>query len=136
MLPSKKVLTLAAARIVMDAAEAEATRNGWRVSIAIVDDGGFPVLIQRLDGAAVATAATATGKAHTAAIFRRPTKAMEDTVNNGRFAFLNAPDVVPLEGGLPITVDGDVVGAIGVSGVKSSQDAEIGQAGIDALLAG
>ncbi|BBK41267.1 hypothetical protein STVA_12870 [Allostella vacuolata] len=136
MLPSKKMLTLAAAKTIMAAAEAEAARNGWRVSIAIVDDGGFPLLLQRLDGASPGSPAVALGKARTAATFRRATKAMEDAVNNGRFAFVNAPDVVPLEGGLPIVVEGDTVGAIGVSGVKSSEDAAIGQAGIDALLAG
>ena len=135
-LPSKKVLNLAAARAAMAGAEAEAGRNGWRVVIAIVDDGGHPVLVQRLDGAGVGSVAIAIGKARTAAVFRRPTKAMEDSVNGGRFAFVAAPDVVPLEGGLPILVDGDVVGGIGVSGVTSDQDAAIAQAGIDALLAG
>ena len=135
-LGTKKVLTLAAAKAAMAGAEAEATRNGWRVSIAIVDEGGHPLLIQRLDGASPGSAAIATGKARTAAVFRRATKAMEDSVNGGRFAFVAAPDVVPLEGGLPIVVDGDVVGGIGASGVTSAQDAMIGQAGIDALLAG
>ena len=96
----------------------------------------LPLLIQRLDGASPGSAAIATGKARTAAVFRRATKAMEDSVNGGRFAFVAAPDVVPLEGGLPIVVDGDVVGGIGTSGVTSAQDAMIGQAGIDALLAG
>ena len=135
-LPSKKTLTLAAARTMMAAAEAEAGRNGWRVSIAIVDDGGHPLLFQRLDGASPGSPGIAAGKARTAAMFRRPTKGMEDMVNGGRVAFLAAPDVVPLEGGLPIVVDGETVGGIGVSGVTSAQDAMIGQAGIDALLAG
>lgn len=134
-LPSKKTLNLAAAKTIMAAAEAEAGRNGWRVSIAIVDEGGHPLLVQRLDGASPGSVLIATGKARTAAVFRRPTKAMEDSVNNGRFAFVAAPEVVPLEGGVPIVVDGDVVGGIGTSGVTSAQDAMIGQAGIDALLA-
>lgn len=133
-LPSKKTLNLAAAKTIMAAAEAEAGRNGWRVSIAIVDEGGHPLLVQRLDGASPGSVLIATGKARTAAVFRRPTKAMEDSVNNGRFAFVAAPEVVPLEGGVPIVVDGDVVGGIGTSGVTSAQDAMIGQAGIDALL--
>jgi uncharacterized protein GlcG (DUF336 family) len=135
-LPSKKTLTLAAAKTIAAAAEAEAERNGWRVVIAIVDDGGHPIVLQRLDGTQAGSVAIAIGKAKTAILFKRPTKGLEDSINGGRFTFLNAPDVVPLEGGLPIIVDGDLVGAIGVSGVKSSQDVEIGQAGIDALLAG
>ena len=135
-LPSKKTLTLAAAKTIAAAAEAEAERNGWRVVIAIVDDGGHPIVLQRLDGTQAGSVPIVIGKAKTAILFKRPTKGLEDSINGGRFTFLNAPDVVPLEGGLPIIVDGDLVGAIGVSGVKSSQDVEIGQAGIDALLAG
>ena len=135
-LPSKKTMTLAAAKAIAAGAEAEAGRNGWRVVVAIVDDGGHPVILQRLDGAAAGSVAIAIGKARTAALFRRPTKGMEESVNGGRFAFLNAPEVVPLEGGLPILVEGDVVGAIGVSGAKPGEDVQVGQAGVDAFLAG
>ncbi len=135
-LPSKKTLTLAAAKAIAAGAEAEAAKNGWRVVIAIVDDGGYPIILQRIDGTQVGSVAVAIGKAKTAILFKRPTKKLEESINGGRFTFLNAPDVVPLEGGLPIIVDGDMVGAIGVSGVQSAQDVQIGQAGIDAFLAG
>ncbi len=135
-LPTKRLLTLAAAKIVAAAAEAEAERNGWKVSIAVVDDGGHLMQFARLDGAHLASAETAIGKARTSGMFRRPTKGLEDSINKGRFAFINAPDIVPLEGGVPIVVEGDVVGAVGVSGVQSAQDVQIAEAGIAALLAG
>lgn len=134
-LPSRRALTLAAAKIVAEAAQAAAERAGWKVSIAVVDDGGHLVHFSRLDGAHLASAETAIGKARTSAMFRRPTKGIEDSINKGRFAFVNAPGVVPLEGGVPIVVEGDVIGAVGVSGVQSSQDVEIAEAGIAALLA-
>ena len=116
------------------AAKACANQNNWAVTIAIVDDGGHLLSLQRLDGAAPLSAHIAPAKAHTSAMGRRETKLYEDIINNGRTAFLTAPFVEGLlEGGLPIMVDGEVIGAIGVSGVKSSEDAQIAAAGIAAL---
>ena len=131
---SKPYLTLADARRIAAAAEAEAERNGWAVSIAIVDDGGHLLWLQRLDRAAPVSAQIAPAKARTAALGRRESKAYEDMINGGRTAFLTAPGIEGLlEGGLPILVEEQCVGAIGVSGVKSSEDVQIGRAGIAAL---
>lgn len=119
---------------IADAAAAEARRNGWAVSIAIVDAGGHLLHFQRLDGAAPLSSHIAPAKAHTAAMGQRATKVYEDIINGGRYAFLTAPLVEGLlEGGVPIVKDGLVLGAVGVSGVKSSEDAQIAQAGIAAL---
>jgi glc operon protein GlcG len=119
---------------ILAAAKACANKNNWAVTIAVVDDGGHLLGLQRLDGAAPLSAHIAPAKAHTAALGRRETKTYEDIINNGRTAFLTAPFVEGLlEGGLPITVNGEVIGAVGVSGVKSSEDAEIAAAGIAAL---
>lgn len=115
------------------AAEAEAVANQWAVTIAIVDDGGHLWWLQRLDGAPPISAHIAPGKARTAAVGRRESKAYEDIINQGRTSFLSAPLDCTLEGGLPILVEGHCIGAIGVSGVKSSEDAQIGRAGIAAL---
>lgn len=135
-LPGKKVLTLEAARVMAAAAEAVAAKNGWRVVIAIVDDGGHALLVQRLDGTQSSSVATAMGKASTAVGFKRPTRLLEEMVNNGRFSFLSAPGgPVLLQGGLPIEIGGQLLGAIGVSGVKASDDEVVAQAGIDALRA-
>lgn len=135
-LPGKKVLTLEAARVMAAAAEAVAAKNGWRVVIAIVDDGGHALLVQRLDGTQASSVATAMGKASTAVGFKRPTRLLEEMVNNGRFSFLSAPGgPVLLQGGLPIEIGGQLLGAIGVSGVKASDDEVVAQAGIDALRA-
>ena len=136
VLPTKRVLTLEAARLVAAAAEATAVRNGWRVVIAVVDDGGHALCLQRLDGTQSSSVETALGKAKAAVGFKRPTRILEEMVNNGRFSFLSAPGgPVLLQGGLPIEVDGQLVGAVGVSGVKASDDEIIAQAGIDALRA-
>lgn len=132
-LKTKPLLTLEDARRMAVAAEAEAVRNGWAVSIAIVDDGGHLLWLQRLDGAAPISAQIAPAKAQTAALGRRESKAYEDMINQGRQSFLSAPLTGMLEGGVPIVVDGHTVGAIGVSGVKSNEDAQIGRAGIAAL---
>lgn len=119
---------------IMAAAEAEALNNGWAVSIAIVDDGGHLLSLQRLDGAAPVSAHIAPAKAHTAALGRRESKVYEDMVNGGRASFLSAPLIQGLlEGGVPILRDGQCLGAVGVSGVKSSEDAQIAKAGIAAL---
>jgi uncharacterized protein GlcG (DUF336 family) len=130
---TKKVLTHDDARKIAAAAEAEAKNNGWAVTIAIVDDGGHLLWLQRLDGAAPISAYIGPEKARAAAMGRRETKIYEDIINNGRTAFLSAPLAGMLEGGVPIAVDGQVVGAVGVSGVKSSEDAQIARAGIAAL---
>lgn len=116
------------------AAEAEALANQWAVSIAIVDAGGHVLWLQRLDGAAPLSAQIAPAKAHTAALGRRESKVYEDMINGGRHSFLSAPGVSGLlEGGVPILKDGHCLGAVGVSGVKSSEDAQIARAGIAAL---
>lgn len=116
------------------AAEAEALSHGWAVTIAIVDDGGHLLWLQRLDGAAPISAHIAPAKAHTAALGQRESKVYEDMINQGRNAFLSAPEVRGLlEGGVPILVQGQCVGAVGVSGVKASEDAQVAKAGIAAL---
>ncbi|QPF74459.1 heme-binding protein [Roseateles sp. DAIF2] len=130
----KAYLTLDDVKRIAAAAEAEATSHGWAVSIAIVDDGGHLLWLQRLDGAAPISAQIAPAKAHTAALGRRESKIYEDMINQGRVSFLSAPGLNGLlEGGVPVLVDGVCVGAVGVSGVKSSEDAQIARAGIAAL---
>ena len=131
---TKPVLELADVRAVAAAAEAEAAKNQWAVSIAIVDDGGHLLWFQRLDGAPAVSAHIAPGKALTAAMGRRESKVYEDIVNGGRYSFLSAPGLsAVLEGGVPIMKDGQCLGAVGVSGVKSTEDAQIARAGIAAL---
>jgi len=131
---TKSVLTSADVKKIAAAAEAEALANNWAVTIAIVDDGGHLLSLQRLDGAAPLSAHIAPAKAKTSAMGRRETKIYEDIINNGRTAFVTVPCVDGmLEGGVPVLVDGQVIGAVGVSGVKSDQDAQIARAGIAAL---
>jgi glc operon protein GlcG len=135
-LPEKKTLTLEAARIALAAAEAEALRNNWRVVIAIVDDGGHTVLLARLDGAQWSSISTAVEKARAAVAWKRPSRLLEESVNNGRTAFLSiAQGMAVLQGGVPIDVDGAIVGAVGVSGVRAADDEVIALAGINALKA-
>ncbi len=132
---NKKCMTLADVKIIAAGCEAEALRQNWAVAIAIVDDGGHLMWLQRLDGAALTSSSFAVGKAHTSALGRRSTKAYEDIIAAGRAAFLSMPgDLTFVEGGELIIVDGEVVGAVGVSGVKSSDDAQIARAGITQLL--
>jgi glc operon protein GlcG len=127
-------LELSDVKRIAAAAEAHATQKGWAVSIAIVDAGGHLLWLQRLDGAAPISAQIAPAKAHTSALGKRESKIYEDLINQGRVSFLSAPGLQGLlEGGVPILVDGQVVGAVGVSGVKSSEDVEIAKAGIAAL---
>lgn len=130
---TKPQLLLEDVRRIAAAAEAEALANDWAVSIAVVDDGGHLLWLQRLDGAAPISAQIAPAKAQTAALGRRESKAYEDMINGGRVSFLSAPLAATLEGGVPVIVDGHVVGAVGVSGVKSGEDAQIARAGIAAL---
>ncbi|MCP3721977.1 heme-binding protein [Paraburkholderia sp. CNPSo 3272] len=118
---------------VADAAVAHARSNEWNVTIAIVDDGGHLLYLRRLDGAAPVSAEIAVAKARTASLGRRESKVYEDVIKQGRTAFLSAPLTGMLEGGVPVSVNGDVIGAVGVSGVKSDQDAAIARAGITAL---
>lgn len=131
---SKPVLELADVKQIAAAAEAEALKNKWAVSIAVVDDGGHLLWLQRLDGAAPISAQIAPSKARTAAVGRRDSKVYEDMINQGRTSFLSAPALDGmLEGGVPILAGGECLGAVGVSGVKSSEDAQIARAGIAAL---
>jgi uncharacterized protein GlcG (DUF336 family) len=131
---TKPVLTLEDAKKIAAAAESEALANKWGVVISIVDDGGHLLWLQRLDGAAPISSYIAPQKAKTAALGRRESKIYEDMINNGRVSFLSAPELQGmLEGGVPIVVDGHTVGAVGVSGVKSSEDVQVAKAGIAAL---
>jgi len=131
---TKAYLEIADVKLISSAAEAEAIKNNWVVSFAIVDDGGHLLWFQRLDGAAPVSAHIAPAKAHTAAVGRRETKIYEDLINAGRYSFLSAPLIHGmLEGGIPIVKDGQILGAIGVSGVKSSEDAQIAKAGLAAI---
>ena len=132
-LATKRALTLEIAKQMSAAAEAFAVRNNWNVVIAIVDDGGRLMHLVRRDGTQYASIEVAQDKARTAIAFRRPTKAFEDAIAGGRTAILGLNGATPVEGGLPIVVDGEMLGAIGVSGVQSNQDAQVAQAGLDAL---
>ena len=134
ILPTRKSLTLEAARLAMAACEAEAHKGGWKVVIAIVDEGGHPLMLHRLDGAQWSSIDTAVGKARAAVAWKRPTRLLEESVNNGRFAFLSITQgMALLQGGVPLEIDGQVIGAIGVSGVKASDDELVALAGIHAL---
>ncbi|AVO35323.1 GlcG/HbpS family heme-binding protein [Ottowia oryzae] len=131
---SKPYLEAADVKAIAAAAEAEATKQGWAVTVAIVDDGGHLLHLHRLDGAAPVSAHIAPAKAHSAALGRRDTKGYEDMINQGRYAFLSAPTVEGLlEGGVPIMKDGQCIGAVGVSGVKAPEDAQVARAGVAAL---
>jgi glc operon protein GlcG len=135
-LPEKKVLTLEAARLALAAAEAEALRNDWKVVIAVVDDGGHTLLLARLDGAQWSSIETAVEKARAAVAWKRPSRLLEEAVNNGRTAFLSITQgMAVLQGGVPIELDGAILGAIGVSGVRAADDEVIALAGINALKA-
>lgn len=127
---NKRALTLAAATQVADAAEAEARKNGWAVSIAVVDDGGQLMVFRRMDGAKLVATDIAMRKARTAAYFQQPTKGLEEEVTTGgRTALLPIDGFMPLEGGVPIVASGEMVGAVGVSGVTGAQDAQCALAG-------
>jgi glc operon protein GlcG len=131
---SKAVLDIADVKALVAAAESEALKNQWAVTIAVADDGGHLLWLQRLDGAPAISAHIAPAKAHAAALGRRESKVYEDVINQGRTSFLSVPTVGGLlEGGVPILTDGHCIGAVGVSGVKSTEDAQIAKAGIAAL---
>ena len=131
---TQAILELSDVKAIAQAAEAEALKNNWAVSIAIVDAGGHLLHFVRLDGAAPVSSHIAPAKAHTAALGRRESKIYEDVINGGRTSFLSAPAIEGmLEGGVPIMKDGHCLGAVGVSGVKSSEDAQIAKAGIAAI---
>jgi glc operon protein GlcG len=131
---TKTFLELADIKTVVAAAEAEAVKNQWAVTIAVVDDGGHLLSLTRLDGAPAISAHIAPAKANTAALGRRESKGYEDVINGGRYSFLSVPELKGmLEGGVPILKDGYCIGAVGVSGVKSSEDVQIAKAGIAAL---
>lgn len=129
----KPVLTLEDAKRIAAAAEAEAQRNGWRVVIAVVDDGGHLLYLQRSHDTQFGSVETAIKKAHAAVAFQRPTKASEDAVLGGRLIHLALPGVIPAEGGVPLEIDGTIVGGLGISGVRSFQDGQIAAAGVAAL---
>jgi glc operon protein GlcG len=131
---TKHFLEAADVKAILNAAEAEALKHHWAVTIAVVDDGGHLLGQLRLDGAPPISSHIAPAKAHTAALGRRESKIYEDVINGGRYSFLSAPAVQGmLEGGVPILKDGQCLGAVGVSGVKSNEDAQIANAGIAAL---
>lgn len=132
MLGNTKYITLEGAKRMMAAAEAEATKNNWNVAIAILDAGGHLLIFQRLDGTQAGSVKIALGKATTALNFRRPTKMIEDLAAT-RPAFLALDGITPLQGGLPVIIDDQVIGAVGVSGVKSNEDEQVAQAAINAL---
>lgn len=132
-LPTRRTLTLDVARRVAAAAEAEARKNNWAVSIAVLDDAGHLMVFHRMDGAKLVATDIAVRKARTAVYFQGPTKALEEEVSGGRTALLPIDGFMPLEGGIPLVVDGVMVGAVGVSGVTGTQDAQCAQAGASAL---
>ncbi|MEK6209127.1 MAG: heme-binding protein [Pseudomonadota bacterium] len=132
-LADKKVLTLDAAKKIGAAAEAEARKNNWNVVIAVVDDGGHLVYLQRIDGTQTGSIDVAIGKARTSAAFKRPTKVFDELAKTRPSITTISPNAVLLEGGVPVVVGGQVVGAVGVSGVTSQQDAQVAEAGIAAL---
>jgi len=130
---TKAVLGQTEVAAILAAARSEAQANGWNVTIAVADDGGHLLGLERLDGCAPIASYIATEKARSAAIGRRETKGYEDMVNGGRNAFLSAPVVCSLEGGVPVIVDGQVIGSVGVSGVTATQDAQVAKAGVAAV---
>jgi glc operon protein GlcG len=132
-LANRMVLTLEVAKQLSAAAEAEAVKNNWPVAIAIVDEGGHLVHLAKLDNTQYGSIDVAIQKAQTSAAFKRPTKVFEEAIAGGRNAIIALKGALPLEGGVPITFDGKIIGAIGVSGVKSTEDGQVAKAGADAL---
>lgn len=133
MFGTAKFITLEAAKKMAAAGEAEARKNGWNVAIAIVDASGGLILFHKLDETQPGSIAVAQGKARTAALFKRPTKAMEEAIAGGKMGFLAMDGVIPVQGGLPIVVEDKVIGAVGVSGVTSAQDEQVAMAALAAI---
>jgi glc operon protein GlcG len=133
MLGTTKVITLEAAKKMVAAGEAEARKNGWNVAITIVDAGGALIMFQKLDETQPGSIAVSQGKARASALFKRPSKALEEMIAGGKTAFLAIEGIVPIQGGLPVIADGKVIGAIGVSGVTSAQDEQIATAALAVL---
>lgn len=131
-LATKRAMTLEAAKQIAAAAEAEARKNNWNVVICVIDDGANLVYLQRMDETQIGSIDVAINKAKSSVKFKRPTKAFEDALKGGRQAILGLPGALPVEGGLPLTYEGKIIGAIGVSGVQSFEDAQIAKAGADA----
>ena len=131
---TKRTLTLDATRQISSAAEKFAHKKGWNVVIAVVDDGGHLIHLARMDGTQIGSIDVAQAKARTALAFKRPTKVWSEALKSGRTQILGLPGATPIEGGLPLVVKGEFLGAIGVSGVTSEQDGEIAQAGVAALV--
>ena len=130
----KKALSLEAARKMVAAAEAEAERNHWRGVVAVVDDGGWTILLERMDNPAMtASVELAEGKARSAALFKKPTRALEDAINHGRYAAITARGFIEMQGGLPVVVDGEVIGGIGASFATPEEDEQVAKAGLAAL---
>ena len=132
-LASRKALTLEVAKQLAQAAEAEAAKNQWTMVIAVVDEGGNLLFLERMDETQIGSIDVAMRKAQSAIKFKRPTKVFEDAVAGGRTAIVTLPGALPIEGGLPITVDGRIIGAIGLSGGTSQQDGQIARAALDSL---
>lgn len=133
MLGTAKFITLDAAKKMAAAGEAEARKNGWNVAIAIVDVSGGLILFHKIDETQTGSIAVSQGKARAAALFKRPSKAIEEAIAAGKYPFLTVEGIVPMQGGLPVVVEGKVIGAVGVSGVTSAQDEQVAQAAIGAL---
>jgi glc operon protein GlcG len=134
-LVTKKALTLEAAKKLASVAEAEALKNKWNMVVAVVDDGGNLVCLERMDNTQIGSIEVAIQKAKTAILFKRPTKVYEDLVAQGKTDILGVPGVIPIEGGLPLVVDGQYIGAIGVSGGTRQQDGVVAKAAVDAFPA-
>jgi len=135
VLATRQVLTLEVAKKIAAAAEAEALKNNWTMYITVVDDGGTPIYIERIDETQLGSFEVSMAKARSALLFKRPTKAFEDQLAGGRTAVLKLPGAIPVEGGIPLMAGGKVIGAIGVSGGTSPQDGQAAQAGVAALEA-
>src|SRR5262245_21225036 len=133
MLGTTKFITLEAAKKMMAAGEAEAGKNGWNVAITIVDAHGDLIMFQKLHETQTGSIDGSQGKARTSALFKRPTKALEEVIAGGKTAFLSVEKIIPMQGGVPVVVDGKVIGAVGVSGVTSAQDEQVAMAAIAVL---
>ena len=132
-LATKKVLTLEAAKLMAAAAQAEAKKNSWNMVICVVDDGGYLIYLERMDGTQLGSVQVAQDKARTAVLFKRPSKALEEAVAGGRTVVMKLAGATPVEGGIPVMVETQLIGAIGVSGATSPQDGQVAAAGVAAL---